>query len=48
MGGYLLAGREIAGRVEHVVGVFPRLGNMLTRRAGRAAANARCWPWAGC
>ena len=34
MGGYLLAGRDVAARVEHVVGVFPRLGNMLTRRAG--------------
>jgi ABC-type branched-subunit amino acid transport system ATPase component len=41
MGGYLLAGREIAKRVEHVVGVFPRLGNMLTRRAGRLSGGER-------
>jgi ABC-type branched-subunit amino acid transport system ATPase component len=41
MGGYLLAGREIAGRVEHVVGVFPRLGKMLTRRAGRLSGGER-------
>ena len=33
MGGYLLAGREISARIEHVVSVFPRLGQMLTRRA---------------
>ncbi len=33
MGGYLLAGREVAGRVERVLGVFPRLGTMLARRA---------------
>ena len=41
MGGYLLAGREIPERVEHVVGVFPRLGNMLTRRAGRLSGGER-------
>ena len=34
MGGYLLAGREVAGRVERVLSVFPRLGTMLARRAG--------------
>ena len=33
MGGYLLAGRDVAGRVERVTAVFPRLGTMLTRRA---------------
>ena len=33
MGGYLLPSREVGARVEHVVGVFPRLGQMLTRRA---------------
>ncbi|MGH3183506.1 MAG: ATP-binding cassette domain-containing protein, partial [Streptosporangiaceae bacterium] len=28
MGGYLLAGREVGGRIERVIGVFPRLGQM--------------------
>jgi ABC-type branched-subunit amino acid transport system ATPase component len=41
MGGYLLAGRTVAERVERVVGVFPRLGNMLTRRAGRLSGGER-------
>jgi ABC-type branched-subunit amino acid transport system ATPase component len=41
MGGYLLAGRAVAERVEHVVGVFPRLGSMLTRRAGRLSGGER-------
>ena len=49
MGGYLLAGREVAGRVERVTAVFPRLGTMLTRRAGRlSGGERRCWPWGGC
>jgi ABC-type branched-subunit amino acid transport system ATPase component len=30
MGGYLLPGREVSARVDHVVSVFPRLGQMLT------------------
>ena len=33
MGGYLLPGREVSARIDHVVRVFPRLGQMLTRRA---------------
>ena len=41
MGGYLLAGRAVAERVDRVVGVFPRLGNMLTRRAGRLSGGER-------
>ena len=41
MGGYLLAGREVAGRVERVTAVFPRLGTMLTRRAGRLSGGER-------
>ena len=41
MGGYLLAGRTVAERVERVVGIFPRLGNMLTRRAGRLSGGER-------
>jgi ABC-type branched-subunit amino acid transport system ATPase component len=41
MGGYLLAGREVAGRVERVLGVFPRLATMLARRAGRLSGGER-------
>ena len=41
MGGYLLPGREVSARIEHVVGVFPRLGQMLTRRAGRLSGGER-------
>lgn len=41
MGGYLLAGREVGARVERVLGVFPRLGQMLTRRAGRLSGGER-------
>ena len=41
MGGYLLARREVSGRMEHVVGVFPRLGQMLARRAGRLSGGER-------
>ena len=41
MGGFLLAGREVAERVERVVGVFPRLGTLLTRRAGRLSGGER-------
>jgi branched-chain amino acid transport system ATP-binding protein len=41
MGGYLLPGREVAGRVERVTAVFPRLGTMLTRRAGRLSGGER-------
>lgn len=39
--GYLLAGREVSARVERVIGVFPRLGQMLTRRAGRLSGGER-------
>ena len=41
MGGYLLAGKQVSGRVERVIGVFPRLGQMLTRRAGRLSGGER-------
>jgi len=41
MGGYLLDRREVSARVEHVTGVFPRLGQMLTRRAGRLSGGER-------
>jgi ABC-type branched-subunit amino acid transport system ATPase component len=33
--------REVSARVDHVVGVFPRLGQMLTRRAGRLSGGER-------
>ena len=33
MGGYLLPGRQVGARIDHVVSVFPRLGQMLTRKA---------------
>ena len=41
MGGYLLRARDVAGRVERVTAVFPRLGTMLTRRAGRLSGGER-------
>ncbi len=41
MGGYLLAGKLVSERVERVIGVFPRLGQMLTRRAGRLSGGER-------
>jgi ABC-type branched-subunit amino acid transport system ATPase component len=41
MGGYLLDRRKVSARVEHVTGVFPRLGQMLTRRAGRLSGGER-------
>jgi branched-chain amino acid transport system ATP-binding protein len=41
MVGYLLAGREVSQRIEGVVSVFPRLGQMLTRRAGRLSGGER-------
>ena len=41
MGGYLLPGREVSARIDHVVSVFPRLGQMLTRRAGRLSGGER-------
>jgi branched-chain amino acid transport system ATP-binding protein len=41
MVGYLLAGREVRQRIEGVVSVFPRLGLMLTRRAGRLSGGER-------
>jgi branched-chain amino acid transport system ATP-binding protein len=41
MGGYLLDRREIGARIERVVGVFPRLGQMVSRRAGRLSGGER-------
>ncbi len=41
MGGYLLKPRAVGARVEHVVEVFPQLGRMLTRRAGKLSGGER-------
>jgi ABC-type branched-subunit amino acid transport system ATPase component len=41
MGGYLLKSREVPARVEHVLGVFPQLARMLTRRAGKLSGGER-------
>jgi branched-chain amino acid transport system ATP-binding protein len=41
MGGYLLKPREVGPRVEHVTAVFPRLGQMLNRRAGKLSGGER-------
>jgi ABC-type branched-subunit amino acid transport system ATPase component len=35
MGGYLLPSRQVSARVERVLEVFPRLSEMLGRRAGK-------------
>jgi ABC-type branched-subunit amino acid transport system ATPase component len=41
MGGYLLAPRNVAARVDHVLEVFPQLKRMLTRRAGKLSGGER-------
>jgi branched-chain amino acid transport system ATP-binding protein len=41
MGGYLLKPRDVGARVEHVVEVFPQLGRMLKRRAGKLSGGER-------
>ncbi|HVB54350.1 MAG TPA: ABC transporter ATP-binding protein [Candidatus Acidoferrales bacterium] len=41
MGGYLLPIREVAGRISHVLEVFPQLARMLTRKAGRLSGGER-------
>ena len=41
MGGYLLQGGQMGARIEHVVSVFPRLGRMMSRRAGRLSGGER-------
>ncbi len=41
MGGYLLARKEIGARIEHVLTVFPRLGTMLQRPAGKLSGGER-------
>jgi ABC-type branched-subunit amino acid transport system ATPase component len=41
MGGYLLKAREVAERIDHVLTVFPRLAEMLGRRAGKLSGGER-------
>jgi ABC-type branched-subunit amino acid transport system ATPase component len=41
MGGYLLRRKEIAGHIERVLTVFPRLGGMLGRSAGKLSGGER-------
>src|SRR6266567_541534 len=41
MGGYLLRPKEVRGRIEAVVAVFPRLGSMLARQAGKLSGGER-------
>jgi ABC-type branched-subunit amino acid transport system ATPase component len=41
MGGYLLAKKEIAPRIERVLTVFPRLGTMIQRPAGKLSGGER-------
>jgi branched-chain amino acid transport system ATP-binding protein len=41
MGGYLLPRKLVAGRVERVVAIFPRLGGMLGRGAGKLSGGER-------
>ena len=41
MGGYLLRPVQVRERIDQVVGVFPRLGSMLTRQAGKLSGGER-------
>jgi ABC-type branched-subunit amino acid transport system ATPase component len=41
MGGYLLPRRGLAARIARVLDVFPRLGAMLERRAGKLSGGER-------
>jgi ABC-type branched-subunit amino acid transport system ATPase component len=41
MGGYLLRPRVVRDRIDQVVAVFPRLGSMLTRPAGKLSGGER-------
>lgn len=41
MGGYLLRPGQVRARIETVVAVFPRLGSMLTRQAGKLSGGER-------
>jgi ABC-type branched-subunit amino acid transport system ATPase component len=41
MGGYLLPARQVKARIDEVTTVFPRLGAMLTRVAGKLSGGER-------
>jgi ABC-type branched-subunit amino acid transport system ATPase component len=41
MGGYLLKARQVAERIDHVLTVFPRLAEMVGRRAGKLSGGER-------
>jgi ABC-type branched-subunit amino acid transport system ATPase component len=41
MGGYLLPSSQIRARIDEVVSVFPRLGTMLGRQAGKLSGGER-------
>lgn len=41
MGGYLLPSKAVAQRIDYVVGVFPQLGRMLRRGAGKLSGGER-------
>jgi branched-chain amino acid transport system ATP-binding protein len=41
MGGYLLPSARMRDRIDRVVAVFPRLGSMLTRHAGKLSGGER-------
>jgi ABC-type branched-subunit amino acid transport system ATPase component len=41
MGGYLLPSRQVKARIDEVMTVFPRLGGMLTRAAGKLSGGER-------
>jgi ABC-type branched-subunit amino acid transport system ATPase component len=41
MGGYLLPSRQVRARIDEVTTVFPRLGAMLSRAAGKLSGGER-------
>jgi len=41
MGGYLLPARQVRARIEEVTAIFPRLGAMLSRAAGKLSGGER-------
>jgi branched-chain amino acid transport system ATP-binding protein len=41
MGGYLLKARDVPARIDHVLSVFPQLGRMDGRRAGKLSGGER-------
>ena len=41
VGGYLLSARDVKGRIDEVTAIFPRLGAMLSRAAGKLSGGER-------